>query len=77
MSRTFKPHPPGPPYHRASYDLRADKCHPSKGPTLCSACDLHAMRTFAGLDAAKFMTIAAQLNPEEPEETSTDGDPKG
>ncbi|KAG6836986.1 hypothetical protein H0H93_016690 [Arthromyces matolae] len=49
--------------------------------------DLHAMRTFAGLDAAKrvnesnldnveaytlpsrFMTIAAQLNPEDPDET--------
>ncbi|KAF9462968.1 hypothetical protein BDZ94DRAFT_1219125 [Collybia nuda] len=30
--------------------------------------DLHAMRTFAGLDAAKFMTVAAQLNPEEPDE---------
>ncbi|KAF8227506.1 hypothetical protein L208DRAFT_1405245 [Tricholoma matsutake] len=27
--------------------------------------DLHAMRTFAGLDAAKFMTVAAQLNTEE------------
>ncbi|KAF8998580.1 hypothetical protein BDQ17DRAFT_1283332 [Cyathus striatus] len=27
--------------------------------------DLHAMRTFAGLDAAKFMTVAAQLNPDE------------
>jgi len=26
--------------------------------------DLHAMRTFAGLDAAKFMTVAAQLEPE-------------
>ncbi|KAJ7326306.1 hypothetical protein B0H14DRAFT_2382429 [Mycena olivaceomarginata] len=27
--------------------------------------DLHAMRTFAGLDAAKLMTVAAQLNPED------------
>ncbi|TFK39386.1 hypothetical protein BDQ12DRAFT_681699 [Crucibulum laeve] len=27
--------------------------------------DLHAMRVFAGLDAAKFMTVAAQLNPDE------------
>jgi len=27
--------------------------------------DLHAMRTFAGLDAARFMTVAAELNPEE------------
>jgi len=27
--------------------------------------DLHAMRTFAGLDAAKFMTVAAQLNAEQ------------
>ncbi|KAG5719615.1 hypothetical protein E4T56_gene8962 [Termitomyces sp. T112] len=30
--------------------------------------DLDAMRTFAGLDAAKFMTIGAQLNPEDPAE---------
>ncbi|KAG7093817.1 hypothetical protein E1B28_007458 [Marasmius oreades] len=29
--------------------------------------DLHSMRTFAGLDAARFMTIASSLNPEEPE----------
>ncbi|KAJ7577540.1 hypothetical protein C8J56DRAFT_753306, partial [Mycena floridula] len=27
--------------------------------------DLDAMRTFAGLEAAKFMTVAAALNPEE------------
>ncbi|KAJ7281871.1 hypothetical protein C8J57DRAFT_1298777 [Mycena rebaudengoi] len=27
--------------------------------------DLQAMRTFAGLDAAKLMTVAAKLNPEE------------
>ncbi|KAJ7453952.1 hypothetical protein B0H11DRAFT_1740663 [Mycena galericulata] len=27
--------------------------------------DLHAMRTFAGLDAAKLMTVAAKLNPED------------
>ncbi|KAJ7746918.1 hypothetical protein DFH07DRAFT_583345 [Mycena maculata] len=32
--------------------------------------DLHAMRTFAGLDAAKFMTVAAKLNPED-----TDSEP--
>ncbi|RDB20901.1 hypothetical protein Hypma_012002 [Hypsizygus marmoreus] len=31
--------------------------------------DLHAMRTFAGLDAAKFMTVAVQLNPEEADES--------
>ncbi|PPQ65759.1 hypothetical protein CVT26_000360 [Gymnopilus dilepis] len=30
--------------------------------------DLHAMRVFAGLDAAKFMTVAASLNPESEEE---------
>jgi len=30
--------------------------------------DLHAMRILAGLDAAKFMTIAAQLNPEDASE---------
>ncbi|KAJ3515759.1 hypothetical protein NLJ89_g1557 [Agrocybe chaxingu] len=29
--------------------------------------DLHAMRIFAGLDAAKFMTVAVQLNPEDEE----------
>ncbi|KDR67952.1 hypothetical protein GALMADRAFT_79143 [Galerina marginata CBS 339.88] len=39
--------------------------------------DLHAMRVFAGLDAAKFMTVAAQLNPEpEEEDKSVDVDPK-
>ncbi|KAJ7281869.1 hypothetical protein C8J57DRAFT_1711455 [Mycena rebaudengoi] len=27
--------------------------------------DLQAMRTFAGLDAAKLMTVAAKLNPED------------
>ncbi|PFH51056.1 hypothetical protein AMATHDRAFT_143619 [Amanita thiersii Skay4041] len=27
--------------------------------------DLQAMRTFAALDAAKFMTVAAELNPAE------------
>jgi len=27
--------------------------------------DLQAMRTFAALDAAKFMTVAAQLNPDD------------
>ncbi|KAF8208386.1 hypothetical protein K438DRAFT_1813915 [Mycena galopus ATCC 62051] len=27
--------------------------------------DLHAMRTFAGLDAAKLMTVAAKLNLED------------
>ncbi|KAK7062571.1 hypothetical protein VNI00_000059 [Paramarasmius palmivorus] len=31
--------------------------------------DLHAMRTFAGLDAAKFMTIANELNPSDPDES--------
>ncbi|KAF7432953.1 hypothetical protein PC9H_004897 [Pleurotus ostreatus] len=30
--------------------------------------DLNAMRTFAGLDAAKFMAVSAILNPEEEEE---------
>ncbi|KIM44887.1 hypothetical protein M413DRAFT_442855 [Hebeloma cylindrosporum] len=30
--------------------------------------DLHAMRILAGLDAAKFMTVAAQLNPEDASE---------
>ncbi|EAU90211.2 hypothetical protein CC1G_05749 [Coprinopsis cinerea okayama7 len=30
--------------------------------------DLHAMRVFAGLDAAKLMTVAASLNPEDEEE---------
>ncbi|KAK1215474.1 hypothetical protein PQX77_021908 [Marasmius sp. AFHP31] len=30
--------------------------------------DLHSMRTFAGLDAARFMTIASSLNPEEPDD---------
>ncbi|KAF5315150.1 hypothetical protein D9619_007054 [Psilocybe cf. subviscida] len=36
--------------------------------------DLHAMRIFAGLDAAKFMTVAAELNPSdgEGEEESKD-----
>ncbi|KAJ7074894.1 hypothetical protein B0H15DRAFT_792599 [Mycena belliarum] len=29
--------------------------------------DLHAMRTFAGLDAAKFMTVATNLHPEDDE----------
>jgi hypothetical protein len=33
--------------------------------------DLHAMRILAGLDAAKFMTIAAQLNPEDEGNQST------
>ncbi|KDR70096.1 hypothetical protein GALMADRAFT_230410 [Galerina marginata CBS 339.88] len=33
--------------------------------------DLHAMRVFAGLDAAKFMTVAAQLNPESEDENPT------
>ncbi|KAJ8094687.1 hypothetical protein AAF712_012339 [Marasmius tenuissimus] len=32
--------------------------------------DLHSMRTFAGLDAARFMTIASSLNPEEPDDDS-------
>ncbi|KAG6891608.1 hypothetical protein C0992_002647 [Termitomyces sp. T32_za158] len=32
--------------------------------------DLHAMRIFAGLDAAKFMTVAAQFNPEDSAETT-------
>ncbi|TEB29070.1 hypothetical protein FA13DRAFT_1815552 [Coprinellus micaceus] len=36
--------------------------------------DLHAMRVFAGLDAAKFMTVAAELNPEDEE---TERDPTG
>ncbi|KAJ7695126.1 hypothetical protein B0H17DRAFT_1198820 [Mycena rosella] len=40
----------------------ADLCEQLQG-------DLHAMRTFAGLDAAKLMTVAAKLNPEE-EDTS-------
>ncbi|KAL0953465.1 hypothetical protein HGRIS_004697 [Hohenbuehelia grisea] len=35
--------------------------------------DLHAMRTFAGLDAAKFMTVAASLNPETSDNGSVDG----
>ncbi|TFK25610.1 hypothetical protein FA15DRAFT_686905 [Coprinopsis marcescibilis] len=35
--------------------------------------DLNAMRIFAGLDAAKFMTIAAQLNPEDEAEEEVDG----
>ncbi|KAF9449962.1 hypothetical protein P691DRAFT_666357 [Macrolepiota fuliginosa MF-IS2] len=34
--------------------------------------DLHAMRTFAGLDAAKFMTVAGQLNPPDEEEVEED-----
>jgi len=34
--------------------------------------DLHAMRTFAGLDAAKFMTVAAELDPEVGEESLTE-----
>ncbi|PPQ63279.1 hypothetical protein CVT24_006804 [Panaeolus cyanescens] len=32
--------------------------------------DLHAMRIFAGLDAAKFMTIAANLNAEDEEDVA-------
>ncbi|KAL9713758.1 hypothetical protein Ac2012v2_003369 [Leucoagaricus gongylophorus] len=36
--------------------------------------DLHAMRTFAVLDAAKFMTIAGQLNP--PDEEVEKDDPQ-
>ncbi|KAK7042319.1 hypothetical protein R3P38DRAFT_312967 [Favolaschia claudopus] len=31
--------------------------------------DLHAMRAFAGLDAAKLMTVAAKLNLDDEEET--------
>ncbi|KAJ7636038.1 hypothetical protein DFH06DRAFT_1272055 [Mycena polygramma] len=31
--------------------------------------DLHAMRTFAGLDAAKLMTVAAKLNAADDEES--------
>ncbi|KAF8972635.1 hypothetical protein BDZ97DRAFT_1913134 [Flammula alnicola] len=38
--------------------------------------DLHAMRIFAGLDAAKFMTVAAQLNPEEEGEENVVAEPK-
>ncbi|KAF8159771.1 hypothetical protein B0H34DRAFT_704789 [Crassisporium funariophilum] len=34
--------------------------------------DLHAMRVLAGLDAAKFMTVAAQLNPEEEDEDKSE-----
>ncbi|KAF9077966.1 hypothetical protein BDP27DRAFT_1310497 [Rhodocollybia butyracea] len=36
--------------------------------------DLHAMRTFVGLDAATFMTVAASLNPDpgQPEQSQTD-----
>ncbi|EKM81954.1 hypothetical protein AGABI1DRAFT_55066 [Agaricus bisporus var. burnettii JB137-S8] len=34
--------------------------------------DLNAMRTFAGLDAAKFMTVASQLNPPEEEDEEED-----
>ncbi|KXN89272.1 hypothetical protein AN958_06026 [Leucoagaricus sp. SymC.cos] len=34
--------------------------------------DLHAMRTFAGLDAAKFMTVANQLNPPDEEDVEED-----
>jgi len=30
--------------------------------------DLHAMRVFAGLDAAKFMTVANEFDPEREEE---------
>lgn len=37
--------------------------------------DLHAMRVFAGLDAAKFMTAAAQLNSEEDEKDTSNGKP--
>ncbi|EDR05643.1 uncharacterized protein LACBIDRAFT_302773 [Laccaria bicolor S238N-H82] len=37
--------------------------------------DLHAMRVFAGLDAAKFMTVAAQLNSEEDEKDTSNGKP--
>ncbi|KAH9479676.1 hypothetical protein JR316_0008271 [Psilocybe cubensis] len=36
--------------------------------------DLHAMRIFAGLDAAKFMTVAAQLNPSDQEEDGNQSD---
>ncbi|KAF8629083.1 hypothetical protein AX15_003577 [Amanita polypyramis BW_CC] len=32
--------------------------------------DLQAMRTFAALDAAKFMAVAAQLNPSDEDEES-------
>ncbi|KAJ3927208.1 MAG: hypothetical protein NXY57DRAFT_649242 [Lentinula lateritia] len=34
--------------------------------------DLHAMRTFVGLDAAMLMTIAASLNADHGEEESTE-----
>ncbi|KAF8199159.1 hypothetical protein BJ912DRAFT_874373 [Pholiota molesta] len=37
--------------------------------------DLHAMRIFAGLDAAKFMTVAAQLNPEAADESEVGEEP--
>ncbi|TFK74901.1 hypothetical protein BDN72DRAFT_811613 [Pluteus cervinus] len=33
--------------------------------------DLHAMQMFAGLDAAKFMTVVAQLNAEVDEQDAT------
>ncbi|KAF9564309.1 hypothetical protein CPC08DRAFT_685504 [Agrocybe pediades] len=35
--------------------------------------DLHAMRVFAGLDAAKFMTVAAQLNQKVEDSASEQG----
>ncbi|KAJ6581242.1 hypothetical protein B0H19DRAFT_930670 [Mycena capillaripes] len=43
----------------------------SKTADLCEQLqvDLHAMRTFAGLDAAKLMTVGAKLNPEEGDES--------
>ncbi|KAF5336175.1 hypothetical protein D9611_006182 [Ephemerocybe angulata] len=39
--------------------------------------DLHAMRVFAGLDAAKFMTVAAELNPDEEEEGRSESGSEG
>ncbi|KAF5361756.1 hypothetical protein D9756_002573 [Leucocoprinus leucothites] len=36
--------------------------------------DLHAMRTFAGLDAARLMTVASQLNPPDEELEAEDAE---